>query len=145
MLLPTSPLCKLFIVDHQTFEIQIYGQTWRDCVFQVLEPSALGTRSCEAVGAPRCRLCSFATKGQLPSPSGVWLAWLVGLWGPLEFPILQSSQWIVKETGIWNKEPTGSFSNYFTVFGASWESAYVFGKHFKVFSHCTHFLVCASQ
>lgn len=44
-----------------------------------------------------------------------------------------------------NKELTGSSSDYSAFSGASWERAYMFGKHFTVFSHCTHFLVGASQ
>ena len=49
----TGPLCELFIMDCRTFKMQIYGQTWRKCVFQALEPSAreTGLRSWESVSA----------------------------------------------------------------------------------------------
>lgn len=59
---PTRPFCKLFIMDDKTFKRQIYGQTQRDCMFQVLEPNAPGTKSLEALGEPRGRLCSYETK-----------------------------------------------------------------------------------
>lgn len=74
---PTSPLYKLFIMDHRTFKGQIYGQAWGDCVFQVLELNAPGTKSLKAVGEQRCRLCSFETKVWLPGTSGACLVWLV--------------------------------------------------------------------
>lgn len=93
---PISPLCKLFIMDHGTFKRQIYGQIWRDCVFQDLEPNAPGTKSVETVGEQSCRLCSYETKVWPPGTSRACLLLLVDWGGPLEFPVLRSSQGIVK-------------------------------------------------
>lgn len=95
---PTSPFCKLFIMDDKTFKRQIYGQTQRDCMFQVLEPNAPGTKSLKAHGEPRGCLCSYETKIWSPGTSGACLMWLVDLWGLLEFPVLHSSQGDCKET-----------------------------------------------
>lgn len=139
------PLCTLFILDHRTFKIQIYGQTWSDRVFQVLEPDALGTKSRETVGERQCRPCSFETKAQ-PSGYSQSLSCTAGAFAePLGFPGLQRFRRTIKETVTENEEPTYPSSNCFTFSGAPQESAYMFGKRFKVFSHCTHFLVCASH
>ncbi|KAF5921848.1 hypothetical protein HPG69_013022 [Diceros bicornis minor] len=72
-------------------------------------------------GRATVRLCSFETKVRLPSASGACLPWLVDLWAPLGFPILQSSRRIVKKQSDIERRAYVFIFKLLDILRVSWE------------------------
>lgn len=88
-----GPGCELFIMDRRTFKMQIYGQTWRKCVFQTLEPRSCGAGRASAL-APCCE-----TRIQLAKSSWGLFCVVGGSAGPFRDALSLSSPKTVEQVG----------------------------------------------